>query len=135
MLSETEASDVVVEEELTPREKAASEYERVENLVLLSEVDISRLDERMKQPLIDMSNFIKKSVPKDHKSRLPREMDGVVDLVYELLWSLEVRRGLSALCDVLFAVVDCAGYLEVELFGGKCMGLTKALQMCFGELR
>ena len=126
----------VKEEQLTPKDKASSEYRRVENLVEQSDLDISRLDEKkMKPPIRNMIKHIARVIPKDDRRRLPREVDGVKDLVRGILWNPYVRPGFSSLCNLLFVVIDCAGYLDVELFGEKCTGLTKVLQKCFGKLR
>ena len=127
--------NVVVEKKLDARGKAWREYERVVDLISKAELDISRVDDDKEEPIIrEMIKNIKHSIPRDAMPRFPGSMDGVDKLVRRTLWNGPVRKGFAALCNLLFVIVDCAGYLNVELFGEKCMGLTKMLQRCFGEL-
>ena len=126
------------EEEMVadPKELASREYHRVELRVSNGELDTFAVEFNRKESYIkNMAKEIADFIPKDDKSRFPKEMDGVNRLAGLTLHYPVIRVGLSSLCDLLILIVNCAGCLEVELFGKKCMGLTNMLQRCFGKLR
>ena len=82
------------------------------------------------EKLDEMSRCIKRAVPQDLRKKMCFFQDAKqrATLVDSMLLIPGIRDGYKQLMDIIVLIIDCAAYLDVELFGFRANGTTKGVQ-------
>ena len=84
----------------------------------------------IKAKLKVMTSSIERAVPTRLQSTMNFFHDGKsrLELVDQMLLIPGIRDGYKVLMNIIVIIIDCAAYLDIELFGFRATGTTKGVQ-------